>query len=109
MLHGKIPREFDEISLQENTTNNHIKHILDILLDYSPTLNTLSKKKQAIRRVIRKPSDMPLKHFVAQLTKINNFLPLFPGSDASKNIPPEELNEIILHAVPNGWENQSYL
>ena len=27
ILHGEILREFDELSLQVNTTNNHSKHI----------------------------------------------------------------------------------
>ena len=40
---------------------------------------------------------------------MNNFLPLFPGSDASKKMEMEDLNEILLHAVPNGWAMQSYL
>ena len=41
--------------------------------------------------------------------EVNNFLPLFPGSDATKNMPTEEINEILLHAVPNGWYKQAYL
>ena len=39
---------------------------------------------------------------------MNNFLSLFPGSDASKKIEMEELNGILLHAVTNGWSNQFY-
>ena len=44
-----------------------------------------------------------------QLTEINNFLLIFPGTSSPKKIPTEELNEILLHAVTNGWEKQSYL
>ena len=40
---------------------------------------------------------------------MNNFLPLFLGSDVTKKMTHEELNEIILHAVPNAWVKQSYL
>ena len=39
----------------------------------------------------------------------NNYLPLFLGSSNAKKMDPEELNEILLHAVPNSWERQAYL
>ena len=58
---------------------------------------------------MRKPCDMYSKRFTEQITEINNFLPLFPGSDRTKKITVEEINEIILHAVPKIRERQSYL
>ena len=39
----------------------------------------------------------------------NNFIPIFPGSDASKKVPPEELKKKILHEVPNRWAKESYI
>ena len=56
-----------------------------------------------------KHHDMTFKRFAAKPSEINNFLPFLPGSDATKNMPDKELNEILIHAVPNGWEKQSYL
>ena len=41
--------------------------------------------------------------------EINKCLPLFTGYREDKKIPPEELNDILLHAVPNGWAKQAYL
>ena len=58
-------------------------------------------------RAMRKPCNMYFKRFTARLTEIDNFLPLFPGSDPTKNMPAKELNDILLHAVPNGWAKQS--
>ena len=49
------------------------------------------------------------KCFASRLTKLNNYLPLLPGLSEVKNIFPEERNEILLHAIPNGWVKQSYL
>ena len=66
-------------------------------------MNTLSRQKRATRRVMRKPCDMSFKCFISWLTEINHFLPLFPGSDPTKNIPDEELNGILLQAMPNSW------
>ena len=56
---------------------------------------------------MRKPCDMSFKHFVAQLTEINNFFPLLSGSDPTKKMPTKELNEILINAVPNGWAKHS--
>ena len=52
---------------------------------------------------------MTFKPFVARLTEMNNFLPLLPGLGVSKKMTQEELNEILLHVVPNAQEKQSYL
>ena len=52
---------------------------------------------------------MTFKSFAARLTEINNFLPIFLGSDVTKDMTHEELNDIILHAVPNSWVKKSYL
>ena len=41
--------------------------------------------------------------------KLNNYLPIFPGSSDAKKTAPGELNNILLHAVPNVWENQYHL
>ena len=93
IIHGKIPRGFDELSLQGNTTNKQIKHIPGVyFITPPPPLNALYKNNIAMRRAIRKPHYMHLKHFAERLKEINNFLPLFPRSDASKRLRPEELD-----------------
>ena len=62
-----------------------------------------------MRGAMRKPCNISFKRFTERLTKINNFLPLLPVSDTTKKMPAKELNEIPIHAVPNGWAKQSYL
>ena len=62
-----------------------------------------------MRRAMRKPRDLPFKRFAARLTEINNYQTLFPVSNAAKKITPEELNNILLHSVLNGWAKQAYL
>ena len=41
--------------------------------------------------------------------ELNNHLSLYPGSDAAKKMDPEEINKILLHAVPNLWAKQAYI
>ena len=52
---------------------------------------------------------MLFKHFTERLTEINNFINLFPGLDTTKKVTPEELNDILLHTISNGWAKQDYL
>ena len=58
---------------------------------------------------MRKPQSMTFKRFAARFTEMNNFLQLFPGLDVTKMMTHEELNRILLHAVPNEWGKQSYI
>ena len=59
--------------------------------------------------VISKLQDIPFKYFAVSLTELNNYLPILPSSRATKKIPPEELNDILLYAVLNGWEKKAYI
>ena len=56
-----------------------------------------------MRRAMRKPRDTLFKNFAEQLTEIDKFISLFPRSNTTKKMPPEELNDILLHTVPTGW------
>ena len=60
-------------------------------------------------RAMCKPQIMNFNHFATTLTEIKNFLLILPGSAASKKMEMEELNEILLHIVPNVWAKESYL
>ena len=62
-----------------------------------------------MRRAMCKPREIIFKQFSARLTELNNYLTLFLGLSASNKMPPEELNEILLHAVPSGWAKYAYL
>ena len=86
-----------------------MKFILEVLLSYFFPINSLSKQKRVMRRSMRKPQGLPFKCFSARLTERNNYLTLFPGSSATNKMPPEDFNNILLHAVPNGWAKQAYL
>ena len=53
--------------------------------------------------------NVSVKKFDTRLMDINEYLPLFPGSDNMKIIADEEMNEIILHTVPIVWMKQAHL
>ena len=101
-------REFDKLQSQYGgATNNHLKLIQEGLLECFFPINSISNQKLAIRRAMRKPQSMTFKRFAERLTEMNNFLMLFPGSEASKKMEMEELNEILLDAVTKAFTKQS--
>ena len=60
-------------------------------------------------RAMRKTQGTLFDIFAARLVQINKYLPFFTGSIEDKKMALEELNYILIHAVPNGWANQSHL
>ena len=104
MWRGETLQEFDELASQNNgMINAHLKHIQEGLIGYFPTINSLSGKNNVMRRAMHKPWYLPFKRFSARLMELNNYLPIFPGSSDIKKMSPEQINEILLHYVPNGW------
>ena len=104
LLHGKSLWEFDELASQNaGTKNSHLKFIQEGLLRYYFPINALSKQNRAMGSAIYKPQELSFKRFVAHITELKNYLPLPPSSSATNKTLPKELNNILLHAVPNGW------
>ena len=62
-----------------------------------------------MRLAMRKPQDTPFNLSVTCLTELNNYPPILLGYSTTKKMPPEDINEILLHSVPNGWEKQAYI
>ena len=90
LLRGEELKEFNKLASHNSGMNvAHLKFFQKGLLVYFPSINDLSKKKRTMCHAMRKPWYLPLKRFAACLTELNNYLPLFQRSSASKKIPPE--------------------
>ena len=59
--------------------------------------------------MIRKLRGLKLCQFDEILQELKNILPQLPGTDKSKNIPQEELNDILFNGVPHGWAKQAMM
>ena len=102
LLRGEALGEFDILASQKNgMTNTHYNYIKGGLLEYFTPYNTLTNKKRAMCRYLKKPRILTMKRLATRLTELNNCLPFFPCSDASKKMEEQELNEILLHTVLN--------
>ena len=57
--------------------------------------------------MMQKSRNLKLQQFYARLQEMEKYTPQFPGSDESKNIPQEELNDILLYNVTHGRAKES--
>ena len=110
MLNWKSIIYFDELSSHNtDTINYHLKHIMEGLLGFLPPINSLSKQNCAMRCKIFKPQSISFNIFTILLTKINNYLRLFPRMSDDNNMDSSEQNKILLHNIPNNYAKKSYL
>ena len=54
-----------------------------------------------MRHVTMNPHELKVRHYVAHLIDIDEYLDTFPGLKASDNIFETKLNEIIFNSIPD--------
>ena len=52
---------------------------------------------------------LKVRHYVARLIDLNEYLASFPGATMTDTIFVTELNEILLNSMPNIWSKQAYV
>ena len=60
-------------------------------------------------RSMMKPHVILMNIFYTQLTQLNSYLPLLHVSENTKKMMEEDINEILMHAVPVVWLKQAYI
>ena len=105
LIQGEVLQEYDiSVSTFEGMMATHLKYIRKVLLKYCFPSNALANQKRATRRTMHKPRGVKLQQFLAIQQEFNNIITNF--IDEFINIPQDELNEILLHAVLHVWSNQ---
>ena len=70
-------------------------------------------QRRYMRRFIRKPNTMTTREYVARLTEINGYLPLFPpvkeGEAHPTALPQDEIVDLLEYGVPNSWQRSMIL
>ena len=66
----------------------------------------LLTQKLWMRRVMRKPVDMSTRQMAAAVSRINNYLPMFPGATEADKFSATELVELLEYAIPQAWRNK---
>ena len=70
---------------------------------YLFSINALSKQKLSIHHGVSKPRELMLRRYAAHMVKLSQHLVVFPGSNHNNKNVETEINDIILHSIPNGW------
>ena len=55
---------------------------------------------------MKKSQKISMKILAVCITDLKNYLPSFPGSNDSKKMEEDNINNILLHTIPNGWRNR---
>ena len=80
--------------LNVSSTNAHLKEVVMGLVTFF-SLNLLSRQKRMMRFSISKLHSINTRRYTAQITELNDYLDIFPGSDNFNNMIESYLNNII--------------
>ena len=110
LVRGDALRQFDLLSADtEMTETLNVEYIIKGLALYFPPVNSLSKQNRAVCRAMKKPRGLKVRHYVACLVDLNEYLALFPGDNLSDKIGITKLNKFLLNIMPNSWYKKAYL
>ena len=70
---------------------------------YLFSIDVLSKQKISMKHGVRKPGELMFRHYAAHMVKLNKHLAVFTGSNTDNKNIETEINDILLHSIPNGW------
>ena len=63
--------------------------------------NMEQKQKRAMWRVMCKGRDMKFRKYTTRIQELKKYLSILTGLDKNKKIPKENINETMLHTMPN--------
>jgi len=70
-------------------------------------------QKRYMRRFVRKPVGMTTRDYVARISEMNSYLPLFPSVTANGEVPTklpdDEILDLLEFGVPNSWQRTMIL
>ena len=62
-----------------------------------------------MRRCMKNPQSLKVRHYDALLIDLNEYLASFPGETMAEKMGVTELNEILLNSMPKIWYKQFYV
>ena len=104
LLEGKALADFEASVTTNGYKEDQVGNLKLVLDDVAVPIfppRALQKQRRAMRRRMPKPLGMPVAHYWARIVELNQFLPLFPGGDASSVIANDDLKEILEFSIPD--------
>jgi hypothetical protein len=83
----------------------HIETSLRAVSDIVFPFRALETQKQWMTRYMKKPYDLSIKKMAAALSRINNYLPLFPNGTIDSKFSDSEIVSLLEFSLPNSWRN----
>ena len=62
-----------------------------------------------MRRCMKEPRRLKVRHYAARLIVLNRYLASFPEATMDEKMGVTQLNEILLDTMKNSWSKQSYV
>ena len=93
-------------------TTNTFSACLDAVSASVFPRRALLLQKRYMRRFVRKPPTMTTRDYVARISEMNSYLPLFPPVTAGttpEKLPDDEIVDLLEFGVPNSWQKAMIL
>ena len=107
LVRGEELRQFDTFSAEVESTTP--EYLMSIILGFGAhffPVNAISKQNHAMRRGMRKPGGLKLRHYSSCLIDVNKYLDVFPVSKSSDKICVTELNDFFSNSMLNSYINK---
>jgi hypothetical protein len=107
LLTGEALTRFNhEAQTQRVETLVHLERCLQTVTDYVLPKFALAHQKRYLRRLCRKPQDMPIKQYYARYKEINDYLALFNEQGVANKLDDDEIKEHLNFSIPNRWQKE---
>jgi hypothetical protein len=107
LLTGEALTRFNnEANNQRAETVASLERCLQTVTDYVLPKFALAHQKRYLRRLCRKPQDMPIKQYYARYKEINDYLALFNDQGVANKLDNDEIKEHLNFSIPNRWQKE---
>lgn len=93
-------------TLRSETVSN-LKDCLSALTTHIFPVSALQIQKRYMRRLLKKPTDVPTKDHVARVMELNNYLPRFPDATTTNGkLSEEDIMDLLEFSLPGKWVHE---
>ncbi len=90
----------------EQVTNAKLKEAIDALKKLVFPHQALQTQKRYMKKDLKKPFSMDVREFFNRVNTLNRYLHEFPGADADSHFNEEDMQEILVYAMPAMWRSR---
>ena len=107
LVHGEALNQIGTLSSEVGSaTPENLLSISLVLGTYVFPIDVMFKKKSAMRRGIKNPRGLKVRHYASCLIDLNKYLSVLPGTNISDENCVTALNETLLNIMANSWSKQ---